>query len=302
MKDITIVTAFFDIGRGGDKYEIRRGVEQYFKYFDFWARIRNNLVVYVAPQDKENVLAIRKKYNLDKNTVVVEIDNVYSVFPELFNRMNAVANSKFREYRYYINSMSDDARYDYIMMMKYWFLQDAVERNLVSGMVAWVDFGFNHGGVCYPVAEEFDFIWEWDFSDKIHIFTLNDVNNVLPIASLQLQFDTIMGMIVVCPKEKTKILRDLILKAMDALLMLQCIDDDQQLLLMACRERPELFEVHRSTWYLPLKEYGGTHLTVVERKKKKQHTKQISRIKRKYNILREGFYTRLEEYIEDYYR
>lgn len=43
--------------------------------------------------------------------------------------------------------------------------------------------------------------------------------------------------------------------------MLDAIDDDQQLLAMAYKDTPEIFKIHKSEWFLPLKEFGGVHLT-----------------------------------------
>lgn len=45
MDEITIVTAYFNIGREKWKgYE--RGDNKYINYFDFWAKIKNNIIVY----------------------------------------------------------------------------------------------------------------------------------------------------------------------------------------------------------------------------------------------------------------
>ena len=44
MREITIITAFFDIGR--DKYAVySRSVDKYLDYFRFWAGIKNKLIV-----------------------------------------------------------------------------------------------------------------------------------------------------------------------------------------------------------------------------------------------------------------
>ena len=40
MSDITIVTAYFDIGRGNWNNS-ERGNNKYINYFKFWARIKN---------------------------------------------------------------------------------------------------------------------------------------------------------------------------------------------------------------------------------------------------------------------
>ena len=47
-------------------------------------------------------------------------------------------------------------------------VKNAIKKGLVSGMIAWVDVGYNHGGKTYINPEEFNFTWKYDFSQKIH--------------------------------------------------------------------------------------------------------------------------------------
>ena len=51
MKQITIVTAFFDINRSNMK-EFNRSNQKYIDAFKFWARIKNKIVVF---SDKETI-------------------------------------------------------------------------------------------------------------------------------------------------------------------------------------------------------------------------------------------------------
>ena len=62
------------------------------------------------------------------------------------------------------------SKYNYIMSIKSWCCAEAVKRGLTTEMVAWLDFGFNYGGRFYKNAEEFNFLWEYNFSDKIHTY------------------------------------------------------------------------------------------------------------------------------------
>ena len=43
------------------------------------------------------------------------------------------------------------------MLLKQWCVKDAVEKGIAKGMIAWIDFGYNHGGKYYLKKEEFDF-------------------------------------------------------------------------------------------------------------------------------------------------
>ena len=50
---------------------------------------------------------------------------------------------------------------------------------------------------------------------------------------------------------------------------LDMIDDDQMWMTMAYKRWPELFEIHISGWFLPIKEYGGEHLSIQLNKSRK---------------------------------
>ena len=62
---------------------------------------------------------------------------------------------EWSDLRMHTKAMSNQALYDYIMLLKYWFLCDAVERLKFDGTVAWIDFGFNHGNECYIDSNDF---------------------------------------------------------------------------------------------------------------------------------------------------
>lgn len=272
MREITIVTGFFDIGR--DKYAFySRSVEKYLDYFRFWARIQNQIVVYTMPELAPKVMEIRGEFGLADKTVVIEVADVFEVEPALYERMAAVElKSDFHQFRANADPEWPDnkANYDYIMLMKYWCLYDAVEKGLATGMLAWLDFGFNHGGKSFSDAADFDYLWQTDLEDKVHLFSLSDPNKIH--AGFQLQFlsECLMGAPVILPDSLADDLWNLTKKAMEALVMLDCIDDDQQLLMMSYRERPEIFDVHLSDWFMPMKEYGGQHLKMVEKVEEKR--------------------------------
>lgn len=267
LSEITIVSAFFDIGRGNaKKAEIQRSVDNYFDYFRHWARMRNEVIVYTSSQYAERVTEVRKEFGLESRTKVVCIDNIYEIETEIFQRMKEIeSNEDFYDFRYYKDAYSNTAKYDYVMLMKYWCMYDAKERNIIdSPMIAWLDFGFDHGGVRFPDDTEFDFLWKCEVKKQIQLFALKGSEKLTGIDSLQLLCDSIMGCPVVCSVDNVEMLWRMIKKSMESLIMLDCIDDDQQLLLMAYRQKPELFQVNISDWFLPIKEFGvgGSKLKV----------------------------------------
>lgn len=310
MRNITLVTGFFDIGRGAIENEsLKRSSNTYFSYFEHWARIKNKLIVYVDSQNVERVRAIRNKYLLSDKTVIIAVDNIFAQEYELYMKMKKVAeNEHFRRMRYYSNAMSNSADYDYLMLMKAWMLFDAYKRNLIEDGVAWIDFGFDHGGVCYAHSEEFDFEWQYEFSNKIHIFCLTHPDCVHVFESVQLLFDCIMGAPIYLPGKLTEVFWGQMKQMMETLVTFGCIDDDQQLMLMIYKNNPELFEVHISNWFLPLKEYGGEHLTVKTQEKRTVIENSVLRkIKLLIKILRKqdnnfNFAKRMYDIASEHYR
>ena len=124
MGEITLVTDFFDIGRGEDKnQELRRTASKYMEEFKRWARIENKLIVYTDSKSAKEIMAIRAGYGLEEKTVIVPIDNLFELEPELFDKMQKAAkNPAFLDFRYIPDAFSNNPKYDYLWMMKYYFM------------------------------------------------------------------------------------------------------------------------------------------------------------------------------------
>lgn len=265
MNEITIVTGFFDIGRGNFSI-LSRSNDKYFEYFKFWARINNQLLIYTTSEFAAEILNIRISFGLESKTKVIIVEEPFKQEAELFQKMNEVSSdNEFKKNRFFPNALSNDAAYDYVMLLKYWCLRDSVENNYARGMLAWVDFGMNHGGKCYSNPKEFDFLWKTNLdSDKIHLFALKHPDTINSLDLMHSQSDCITGYLLLVPDSQCQKLWMQIKDAMHALLMLDCIDDDQMLLLMAYKRFPTLFQVHICDWFMAMKVSGAKHLTVLD--------------------------------------
>lgn len=276
MGEITLVTCFFDLGRGNDKNldaNLRKTPEKYLNAFKHWARIQNKLIVYTDEAGVEPVREIRKGFGLEDKTIIIQIDDLFGLEPDLFARMERVSKKDdFLNFRYFQKASSNNPKYDYLWMMKYYFMNDALNRGLLSEQVAWVDFGFDHGGILY-YDEDFDFNWEYDFGDKIHIFCLMDPDSISGIQILQYLPDCVMGSMYGLPRTRVADFWTLVRNAIEGLLALDCIDDDQLMVLMAYKARPELFKVYVTDWQMALKLCGGDHMRLREKKLPKAENK-----------------------------
>lgn len=264
MSEITIVTAFFDIGR--EKWKgFERDQNKYVDYFRFWARIKNKLVVYTDKITAEQVWKIRDEYGLKDRTQVVVIDNNTVLDEEVFQAIQrVVADKRFTDFRERPeNPESHSAQYNYVTYLKPYFVADAIKQNLIDGMIAWVDFGYNHGGEACVNPLEFDFLWEYDFSPKIHIFATEEIDTMPVFDIVKKMRVYISGGIIVAPAFYWQELADLFRKSILHLTHFGLADADQTLLVMSYREKPELFAVHPiDDWFMVLKEFGGEHLTL----------------------------------------
>ena len=287
--DNLIVTAFFDIGRGDKKNgKLTRSNTQYMEYFKVWSRLKNEMVIYTEPKFVNEVKSIREQYGLGYCTYVIEIPNLYEIESDIYQKMKRVVQyGNAQKLKLHLNAMSGNAEYDYVMLLKYYFMSEAVKYlKKERGNVSWIDFGFNHGTVCYSDARDFSFEWCPDLQKKIHVFSIQIPADVNGLANLLLQTDCMMGAPVVADVKKSDILWRYCREAMLALISLDTIDDDQQLLLMAYKLHPEEFCIHQSGWFLPIKEFGGEHMKVrmdVEKRKgstlKEKARKKLSTVK-----------------------
>lgn len=265
-RELTIVTGFFDCGRGKHQEQARSN-QKYLDFFRKWARIQNKLIVYTTKEFEKEIGFIRREFGREEQTHIIIIDKLDSVEPEILKEMKKVeADVIFQKWRARDYDVSNLAFYNYIMLMKYWMLRDAISRFPEIETVVWLDFGWNHGGKVFPHEKEFDFLWEYDFDKrKVHLFAKKRPDNELGFLKLQVMTDGIMGSPVICSRNTADKLYMYVKEAMWSLLSLDAMDDDQMLLTMSYKRHPELFYVHDSDWFLPMKEYGGGHLTVREK-------------------------------------
>lgn len=263
-----IVTAFWDVGRGKN-CTIPRSNERYYKEFKEWARIRNKLIVFTDSFSESYIKEIRYAYGLEDRTQIIVCDDIFQLEKDIYQKMIQIEEKNDVAFKYFENAMSNRAKFDYAWFLKYWCISEASKILDSDSLIAWMDFGFNHINVCYDHMEQFDFLWNCNVDmSKIHLYSLCELDSINVIDTLLFQNDTIMGVFHLVPARYAMDLWNMVKEAMNALTMIQCIDDDQMLLLMAYKNNPNKFTIHVSDWYLPLKENGANHLHVKSKNNK----------------------------------
>ncbi|MFB6349605.1 WlaTC/HtrL family glycosyltransferase [Moraxella sp. ZJ142] len=268
MDNITIVTAFFDIGRGNistDNYPayLNRSTDTYFEYFSNLAQLENEMIIFTSQEYKQKILDIRK----NKPTTVVEFD-----FKHRFQSMRT-AISKIQNNPDFISRINPQQRNnieywsaDYVMInnMKTFFVNQAICKNLVSNdQVAWVDFGYVRDK---EILNNVKF-WKYQFDkEKVNLFSIN--KHMQTIDTFQQVTDFIfnnqvfiIGGCIVATKKKWREFIQVLSFCQKYLIKKNIIDDDQGLYVMCLYQKPELFKINylgKKQWFALFRKYDKT--------------------------------------------
>lgn len=305
MSEITIVSAYFDIGRKNWK-GLKRDNNKYLEYFKFWARINNNIIVYTIPELVDDVLLIRKNFGLLNKTKVIAITDVTKCEKEIYIRMKKVAENKiFQTFHFHKEIKHPESwslDYNYITSLKSYFVYKAVSDFNLKGTIAWLDFGFNHGGNLGLVDKnDFNFTWNYNFSNKIHLFAYQKININRPIFDIIRNLDTyIMGGIMIAPANLWQDFYHLSKQSILSLIRCGFCDDDQTIALMCYYEKPELFEIHNvDYWFDGIKKFGGEHFKTDTAKKIINKPYKYYRYRARI-LLGDGHYTLAWKFLKKY--
>ncbi|EAJ5696565.1 protein YibB, partial [Campylobacter lari] len=243
QNEITIVTAFYNIGR------TTRSNDQYLSYFDFWSGLNNHVIIYTTEDMKELILEKRKQHYLEgKTTIIVKelnefdlqtlnkIKETFKIYDQTLHRKNPS------------NIECASPLYCYLMYLKPFFVCDAIERNLTSENIIWLDFGFNHGDSFFINKNQFDFLLEKQeniINDKINFFSIKDQEtNTIPEIYYNMEPFLIGGLIYGSNRAWSSFKKNLY-ECMQCFLSFNIVDDDQIMFLWCTRNYPQNYNIVR---------------------------------------------------------
>lgn len=268
---ITIVTAFFDIGRGNWPRIIRgrelppyqhRPNEVYFHYFNKLAKMKNPMVIFTQPEFEHVVHQIRDYHgNKDKTEVVVVSREELSKFNPKIEQINNVMNND--EFVLKINDPHLpeywNAPYVMINFLKSWFAAKANEEGLIkTDLSAWIDFGYVRDDSSLSPS----LLWDYDFNpEKIHMFQMRDIEKNRPLQDIIATGDVyIQGCHIVAHRKNWDYLWQSMQCEIDKALNANLIDDDQTFLLQSYLNDPNRFELHpgnSNNWFIIFNKYNN---------------------------------------------
>jgi protein YibB len=261
MNDITIVTAFFDIGRGdwtpdkGLPHYLQRTTKTYLERFDHLAKLENPMVVYTSKDMVKEIEYLRQ----DRPTQILTLD-FQNNFKKLREEITNV--QKNAEYQSKINPMQvKNPEYwnaDYVLVnaLKSSFVNRSLDL-IKTDLIAWLDFGYCRS------KETLNGVKNWKYSfdkNKIHFFNIKEWKEGTYIQDVISNNDVhITGPCIVAGREMWPKLEAMVHHSINELIKNNLIDDDQTLLLMSYLMKPELFELHsvsNTDWFIVFKEFS----------------------------------------------
>jgi len=268
-KDITIVSAFYDIGRGDwhptDIQCLRRTIDQYFTYFNTLAEIKNPMVVVTSEQFADRIFDIRRKHGMASmtNIIVKELDPVqraraHDVVKNGIFR-NFVLSKEIPEFK-----MPD---YSVVTNQKSRFVIDAINAGYVNtSQCAWIDFGYCRAPKWFNAEKP----WEYDFGDKINMWIMRNLDDRPIFDVVRTAMVYFMGCHIVGPTTAWRGFNDSWQQSFNALLECGFTDDDQTTMLMIWRKNPELFALRAGvdagpgSWYYILNQFNDNAAPILE--------------------------------------
>jgi protein YibB len=180
IKDVTLVTALFDIGR--DKWEnYHLSYETYLNWFNNILKYDNNFVIFTEKKFKDRIINFRKKIDPElKKTIIIEseLENLES-HKKYYQKVKQVMCSESfkKKIHFHVPEMTKPL-YNIVIFNKLYYIKECIEKNYFnSDMYIWVDAGLIRDNVTeiqknWPNMEKINN----GYSDKITFFNhQNDI-------------------------------------------------------------------------------------------------------------------------------
>lgn len=250
----TIVTAFVDIGRSewegfknGDVIApyIKRSTETYFERFEQLAKIKNPIICYTESKFFDRIKSIRQDVTL------ISIDTMWNDHAGVVKLISDIqSNNLFSDF---VDTPASpeywSPQYVAINFFKSFFVTHANEQGLIkTDNAAWIDFGY-----CRDKLFNDGYEWSFNCDGKINLFNVEPLDDTPIFNIVKTGKVYIQGCHIVAPSKRWVELKGLMIQAMNQLVGVGLIDDDQTMLLMSYRMKPETFKlnkVHPSNWFV----------------------------------------------------
>ena len=246
VKEITLVTAFFDIDRG-NWTEKSRSVDNYLDSFLNYLNVDYKMIVFIDDRYIDKIL------NNQKNKQFIPINRKW-LNNNIWAWAQLARDRKIMESQYYrnlvgnsINPENNYSEYNIINHSKIDFINYAINNNLTTDFICWVDFGYH-----FSILKNIETLFPRNILDitkfntnKINFCVRNklSINDYNFIYTLQNAPEKFTGSFFGGPKDLLIQFNELYHKALNELYINGITDDDQHVYLRCFFKNSELFEL-----------------------------------------------------------
>ena len=259
MNDITIVTAFYDLGRADWPGGYNRKTSFYFECFERLCQLKNQIIVFSESKFKSKFDYIIENIKSDLIVVYQEKEDIFD--RELIDRIKRTQELKSDQEKTITVPEQWCPEYVYLTTLKTYFCCTAIESfSIVNNTVAWIDFGYVRKEKYLPESR----LWKYAFRDKIHLWSIRNIPQRIDIKEVIKTFKAyIMANHIIASKNKWFYLKESMNCQLEKLLSNSLIDDEQTLLLMAYLENKKEYVLYREIidysdldWFFIFKYYN----------------------------------------------
>lgn len=276
--EITIVTAFFDIGReswsveNGHPDYLFRTSDTYLSYFEKIASLNNEMVIFTSDDFADKIREIRA----GKPTKIIIFDYKNKLY-NIKRRVDKIQSSDSFKSKvpdiHIINPEYWSADYALVTNLKSYFVTKAIDLGYVSNdLAAWMDFGYCRD---YESLNNIS-TWKYNFErDKVHVFNLKKIPPLTQEIVEEAIFNNkvyIIGGVTIADKKMWYTFHDMVYKCQRELMSNSIVDDDQGVYLFAFLKKPDMFKTHflgKDKWRTLFYTYDvSARISIVKRVKK----------------------------------
>ena len=246
MNDITIVTAFYDLGRADWSGEYSRNTSFYFKCFERLCQLKNKIIVFSENKFK---LDFDRIIRCIKPDLIVIYEDIFKPNKELINRIRitqqTLQNKGGLTYARAQLHHPEVCVPEYVLLLtlKTYFCCSAIQKiSEVDDIVSWIDFGYVRKEKYLPQSK----IWRYNFGNKIYLWSIKNIPQKINISEIiKNNIVYIMAGHIVASKEKWKYLKKMMNEQLEKLLSNSLVDDEQTLLLLSYMANKKEFVLYR---------------------------------------------------------
>lgn len=245
----TVVTGFFDIGRGEWQHYTRK-LDSYLRYFANMLSLKVNMIIFIEPKFVNFVESNRNYTNYKTIIIPTDITNLHMY--QYLERITEIQNKP--EYSTgHPNVTAPEIcqpLYNVVTCSKMHLLAEATKIDTESDYFIWLDAGYTHNTMDLSILD-----WNptclFEHSDKFSVITLQSLAAASedPREFFLQYIDVLIGGFMGGYRDTINKIKDLYYDLVLEMFELDLKDDDQFYNTILAKRHPELFNVIQSTWY-----------------------------------------------------